>query len=173
VGDGPRPDQARGDAEDESARDREGRCAGGERSEQGLSGVRRHEGEGDDEREDEAEGAFEDGDGPAREIEERVEEVGQVIEAHDPERRRDDEDPDRVEDEDGRAEERARERDVERRGRSPEARERPREDADRGEDVDELPELELGGGDEELGVGRLEEGEVERAEAYLLDDGCL
>ncbi len=105
---------------------------------------------------------------PPREVDHRGEEERQVVEPHHPERGRDHQDPQRVEDHQRADQEPQRERRAPQARRPAEVVERPAQDPQGGEDVDPLPRLEPGGRDEELGVRRLEEDEVERPLADLV-----
>src|SRR6266545_7038120 len=133
-------------------------------------GERRCPRERDDEGEHRPQRTAEDVGGPARGVEDRDEQVGEVVHLHDEERGGDDEDPERVEDERGAPEEERRRDHVGGRRPAPEPVERDREHPEAAEDVHDPPRLELLGRDEELRVGRLQEDEVERPLADVLDD---
>ena len=115
--------------------------------------------------------AAEDGRRPARRVEDRRHEIGQVVDLDEQERHRQHQHEQRVEDDDPGGEEPDREQHSGHRRRLAALVKRDPEQDQAGEEVRHPRHLEPAGGDQELRVGRLEQHEVERAEADLLDGG--
>src|SRR5262249_55216323 len=125
-----------------------------ELSEHRLGGKSGHQRQRNNEGEDEAQDAPENGRRPARGIENRIEKVGQVVHLDDVEGGAHRENPQRVEQQGRRAEQNEGCSQARSGGRAAQQMKRVREDGDGGEEVERSPGLELGGGHQELSVRR-------------------